>query len=378
MPPDAKKSETDLIDPPSDQVSDATADDGVSDTTASQTAESAEKTGQSEPTTMAEAISAALDQKTSEDPDDPDSSGEDADGDLSDEKGSDAEDAPDKGAKKPGKQPEPEDDDDDAELEDPTEEELGQFKPQVRRRVKQLLSQRSMARAEAAELQPDAGRYRSLQKYMSENDLGDTEFADLLIAGADLKSGEPQRLQSFLDRVLPLVQQALVATGQMVPSDLTEQVESGEMTEDAALAIARSKATAAAAQQRAEKAERNQTAYETAQANANVQQTVLSAVDRWRLKTRQSDPDFDQKQDVMTTYAQALVAQRGPARTSEEAVAYSQEVYEQVNRLFERARPARKATRPTPAPGTSTPRSSPTAEPASLEDVIRQSLAQAG
>ena len=196
---------------------------------------------------MAEAISAALDQKTSEDPDDPDSSGEDADGDLSDEKGSDAEDAPDKGAKKPGKQPEPEDDDDDAELEDPTEEELGQFKPQVRRRVKQLLSQRSMARAEAAELQPDAGRYRSLQKYMSENDLGDTEFADLLIAGADLKSGEPQRLQSFLDRVLPLVQQALVATGQMVPSDLTEQVESGEMTEDAALAIARSKATAAAA-----------------------------------------------------------------------------------------------------------------------------------
>lgn len=378
--------------PPSDKNEELEDQTGVQDTAAelettdevaaSQTAEDAETTSEKPsaeddgPATMAEAIAAALDQ--SAEADNAVKSDEDEDAETASAEPDSKAEADDGATKAAGEKQPDEDGADDAELTDPTDEELGKFKPQVRRRVTQLLAQRNAARQAEAELTPDAGRYRSLRTYMETNDLADQEVADLFVAGADLKSGEPKRLQSFLDRVLPLVQQALMATGQMTPPELYEQVENGEMTEEAAREIARSRAETAAANQRSAKAERTATEQQATRDKATHSEAVLSAVDTWRAKTRAADPDFDAKQDVMTKYAQALVAQKGLPKTAEQAVEYTNEVYGQVNKLFEQTRPSRKATRPTPAPGTSSPRSSPQAEPGSLEDVIRNGLAMTG
>lgn len=314
----------------------------------------------SQPKTMAEAIEAALNAKAP--PAKADGDAPDAEGKPGDDK---AEGAP---AVKPTEDKTGPDDGE--ELDDPSDEEMRGFRPQVQRRIKQLLSQRNAARKEAEGLQSDAGRYRSIRSFMSENALADAEVADLFKAGADLKSGDPKRLQAFLDRVEPLVQMAREATGKAVPADLQTQVDSGEMTEAAATELARARHAAQMAEARAQ---RSQTQVDQVNTGARRAQ-ILSAVQAWAQQTSAADPDFALKTDLMRRVAQGIVTERGLPQTPAQAVQFSRDAHAEATRLLRAARPTPQATRPSPTAAASPSRSGVAPAPTSLADVIGRAL----
>ncbi len=257
---------------------------------------------------------------------------------------------------------------------EPTKEELAGMTPSTRRRFHSLLGQRIALRQEIATLQPAAEGYRTIRQFMAKNNLSDQEFAEGAIAMADLKSGDPKRVQAFVDRVSPYLQTAREIAGQAVASDLTARVAHGEMTEEAAREMTALRHQREAATQAAQRATQAQVAVET----GATRQSIHSAVADWNAKTRLTDPDFALKADAMTIAAKALVADKGLPRTPAEAVAYSQEVYATVNRMFASAKPARAATQPTPLVTTaSANRPGMRPEPASLEDAIGQAFDRA-
>lgn len=265
--------------------------------------------------------------------------------------------------------------DDDKEDADPDEDELKAYRPAARKRVKQLLSQRNAARREAESLKPAAQQYQALRTYMAQNDLADQEVADLFKLGADLKSGDPARLKTFLERVTPFVQMAQEALGQTVPQDLQEQVDAGEMTEAAARELAKHRRNAELAQTRATRQSEQQRQQEVARQTQAHQAKMAEGLRTWTEQKAASDPDFARKQDAMKVIAQGLVAERGLPKTPEDAIRYAEEAYRLVGGV---SKPARKATRPSPSTSASPSRAGVSPAPTTLEDVIEAGLRHTG
>jgi hypothetical protein len=205
---------------------------------------------------------------------------------------------------------------------------------------------------------------------MSQNALEDAEVADLFKAGADLKSGDPARMQAFIDRVQPLLEQALEATGKAVPQDLRSQVDAGEMTADAAAEVARARHAAAAAQAHAARVSAQQAATVSSLTRAQLS-THLST---WQAQKQATDPDFALKQDVMKHVAQGIVSRRGQPNTPAQVTAFAEEAYAEATRLLLAARPAAKATRPAPAPNTSPSRTGVNPAPTSMAEIVELAL----
>lgn len=267
------------------------------------------------------------------------------------------------------KQPKDGDDGTKAEGDEIPEAEIASYGKNAQKRIRKLLGDRASLRQEAETLRADAGNYQQIRTFMSTNHLVDNEVADLLLAGADLKSGNPERLGRFLDRVMPLVQQAMLATGRELPADVKSMVDNGEMTEDAAKQLARTRQQAAYATTEAQRARQ-----QADQTRTQVEQAqIVHAVDQWYAGARQSDPDFNLKAPAIQRAAQALVAERGLPKSPAEAVEYAQRAYAEVNSWMKAARPAPKASRPTPT-SQAAPRTGLSPAPTSLEAIISQAL----
>jgi hypothetical protein len=260
--------------------------------------------------------------------------------------------------------------------EDPSEEELAALRPGAQKRVKQLLSQRNTARREATTLKPMADGYQAVRSFMTRNDLDDAEVATLFQAGADLKSGDPARLKQFLATIEPFVVVAREALGLSVPSDLQPQVDNGEMTEQAANQVAMSRRQAEMATARADRIAQGQEADTRSRAQATTQGGISAAIRDWTVAKVASDPEFVQKQAVMTRITQALVAERGLPKTPQEATRYADDAYREASTLLRPA--ARPATRPSPSASAASTQSGVNPAPQSLEDVITAGLKFAG
>lgn len=332
-----------------------------------------------EPQTMADAIAAAFDSKAFADA----ATSPDLDGNAVEppapaadpDKTSD-EDAPgeDKEADATAKTGEEPGTDEAKDLTDPTEAELAGMKPGIRRRVQTLLGQRAAARQEAEEFRGDAGSYRTIRTFMSDNRLQDDEVAELFIIGADLKSGDPTRLKAFVDRVMPRLQMALEATGQALPQDLTGQVDAGEMTEAAARELAQARHERTFAQARTQELETQKTTQLTTEAQATIHSSVLT----WHQQTRASDPDFDLKLDVMKRVAQAIVAEKGRPPTPAVALEYAKQAHAEATDMLRKAQPKLSASRPTPTQVvTSASRTNAQPAPSNLADAIGQAFDRA-
>lgn len=366
MPDTADNGENTVLDLSATPTDAATADPAQDDTlTATSSGEGEHTDPKPEgPKSMAEAIEQAFEaapdgeapksDTTDEDADDPDADAS-KQGDGTGDKAPNAEGT--------------EDTDGDELPDDPTDDELKGANPRAQKRIAKLLSQRKEARIEADQLRPDADNYRQVRSFMAENHLDDSEVAQLFQAGADLKSGDPKRMQAFLDRVAPLVQTALVATGRAVPADLQAQVDSGEMTAEAALQVGQSRHAASVAQA----SEQRATAREAQRNTTDAQNAIATAVSQWAAQVKSTDPDFDRKQDAVKRVSQAMVAEKGLPKTPQEATAMAQAAYDEATRMLRAANPV-KPTRQKPAPSTSTPRNAVKSAPTSLADIVSQGL----
>ena len=209
----------------------------------------------------------------------------------------------------------------------------------------------------------NAQKFDVMQNYLTDNKLSGEEAAKGLEIMALMKA-DPM---AALNALKPYVQNLSQAAGIVLPQDIQTRVNDGYLDEDAG----REMAVLRANEQRA-KAQANE--YAQAQQQQAAQQHINSlaeTVTAWEQKTRQSDPDFDLKQEEIDDRIRVMVSERGRPNTAQDAIAMAREAYEAVNTRFQ-SRFADRRPMKTASGGKLG--GSPQAEPQSLHEAIANAL----
>ncbi len=137
------------------------------------------------------------------------------------------------------------------------------------------------------ELQTDATRYRNVQNFMDGQGLEAEEVADGLVIMGLMKTN-PREAWA---RMKPVVQKLLIAAGEVLPEDLAQRVQNGEMSQEAAQEVSRSRADVQTVQ--------HQRTFEEQQAarrqHNDLVKSLGDAANAWEADRRKKDPNFAAK-----------------------------------------------------------------------------------
>lgn len=279
-----------------------------------------------------------------------------------------------------------------------TDEELKGYHSKTRRRVKQLIGKAKEYEGEIKTLKPVAERMAKIDQFVEANGLS-KENMNTLFGGAvklkqsgvtddDFKASvevmvairnDPNRAYELL---LPLVESLAVITGDVLSPELIEQVNAGQITEEAAREISRHRAgRVITTTQQTEAEKRTQTeAQQRAQTQLAQQgDAVATGITNWESAWKSRDPDYAIKsslwRDKMDAYVAKVQMKQEPAPADAKAiVAIAEKFKKDVEATLLKLRPSRKPITPTPhGVGTSTGSK---AAPASLKEAISTALVQ--
>ncbi len=219
-------------------------------------------------------------------------------------------------------------------------------------RFKQLVAQRNQYRE-------GAQQYEKVQTFLADNGVTADEAADFLVVRALMKHNPTEAWK----QLKPLVQKLLVDAGEVLPPDLKQRVQQGEMTQAAATELSRLRAAQEAGRRaqtvEAEQAQKRQQAEHV----RSIQQSVAT----WEQVTRQRDPDFDAKSEALQKEILWLQKRDGMPKTPEDARKMVETAYGNVNKPLQR--PVKQQVRP--VTGGRVASGQPTAAPKSMLDIVR-------
>jgi len=219
-------------------------------------------------------------------------------------------------------------------------------------RFKQLVAQRNQFRE-------GAQQYEKVQTFLADNGVTADEAADFLVVRALMKHNPTEAWK----QLKPLVQRLLVDAGEVLPPDLKQRVQQGEMTQAAATELSRLRA-AQEAGRRAQNVEAEQSQKrQQAEHVRSIQQSVAT----WEQVTRQRDPDFDAKSEALQKEILWLQKRDGMPKSPEDARKMVETAYGTVNKTLQR--PVKQQVRP--VTGGRVASGQPTAAPKSILDVVR-------
>lgn len=186
--------------------------------------------------------------------------------------------------------------------------------------------------AERDGFKEDAGRFREIEGFMQQHGLLPDEVSEGFAVMAALKSGTPEGLKEARDYFASRLTLLDASLGNVLPDDLRQRVDGGELSEEAAQELAQARAAEklrkdaadAEEQKTTEQRERNAT---TARATA-----MATAVQDWEDQQRGTDPDYAKKADLVEARCLAIVRRTGkPPATPEEARKLCEDALKEVN-----------------------------------------------
>jgi len=211
----------------------------------------------------------------------------------------------------------------------------------------------------------DATRYRNVETFLTNNGLGAEEAADALVVAGLLKTNPVEAWK----RLKPIVQNLLVAAGELVPDDLAPRVQTGELSREAAIEVARARALAESTQRQMTFSQQQAQAREAQAQAASIQNAAVT----WEADRRAKDPNFDAKMKLLRAEVIDLQRMEGVPNTPEGVRAQLDRAYKAV------VLPAASAAVPSPQPKRPVPAGvSPNATPAAEDtlSVIRATRAR--
>lgn len=182
----------------------------------------------------------------------------------------------------------------------------------------------------------DAERYQNVQTFLDQHGVAAEEAAELLVIGGLMKTNPIEAWK----RMKPAVQKVLVAAGEVLPDDLKDRVQKGELSQQAALEVSRlrSEQQAGQAQRQFEQQRQEQLRQQEAA------QALQNSAQSWEQDRRAKDPNFDAKYDALLDKVYALQRREGRPSTPEG-------VRDQLNRAYRELTPPasqKPAQRPAP------------------------------
>lgn len=226
-------------------------------------------------------------------------------------------------------------------------------------RFQQLIKERN-------EFKEDATQQRNIQKFMKENSLTPDEAAQGFRIMAMLKNNP---LQAY-NELKPIYESVAQLSGKVIPDDIQSKVNDGYMDEDAASELAQLRAKASHNENRVQQLN-NAQQQQKQQQYAN---HIASAASSWEQKTKQQDPDYNLKAEMLSDRVSVLVREKGSPKTPEQAVQVMNEAYAEINERFKMLTPIKK---PMNTPTGQKLSGSPMSEPQSMMEAVEQALRKA-
>ena len=251
-----------------------------------------------------------------------------------------------------------------------TQAEMDGVQPKTARRIAKLLEERHELRKQIPQLESQAQAANELRTFLKQAQVEKEEFGLVLDLTAAMKRGD---FKSFLEGITPYVKLAQESLGIQLPQDLQQAVQGGHMTEAAARYVAqvRSQQQVAATQLNRVATENHQR--QQAQQIEAFQATVASAVTEWEKGVQKSDPDYARKQPLIQSLLHAVVNERGPPQSPQDAVEIARQAYERATQMTGSFAQRPQATRQVPS-SIANRLNGARPEPKTLHEAVRMSL----
>lgn len=168
----------------------------------------------------------------------------------------------------------------------------------------------------------DAIGHRQVREFMSANGLSDEEVAEGLIAMAQAKIDPAAAWQ----RIRPWVEKLVAAAGEVLPEDLAQRVQAGELPRDVAYEMSRLRAQQQSAQVRQSFEQQRRAEQQRAEMAASLQ----NAAAQWERDRQLKDPNFAKKLPIVRAKIAEFQLLK-PAATPDEVRQYLEDAYKFAN-----------------------------------------------
>jgi hypothetical protein len=230
-----------------------------------------------------------------------------------------------------------------------TPEELAGYHSKSRKRIKDLLAERTALSEERDSLKAEVGVVHGLRGYLKENDISKDDFSLTLDIITALRRGD---FRTFYEGVRPYVDLAEQALGLALPPDMQQRVQEGHMTTQAAAIMTQERINRVLAEERANNVTQRVQYQQTAQQTHEARETIRGSVAQWEAATARTDPDFAMKQAAANDIVWAVMRETGPPTNPQQAVAIAQEAYRRAGNHLRSVAPGPRATPAVPSSAT--------------------------
>lgn len=234
-----------------------------------------------------------------------------------------------------------------------------------------LKKQRDEYRTQVDQFRSDSQEYQVITGFMQEHSIAAEEVAETLQWLA-LKNSDPVK---FGQMIVDLAAQFQEGMGLVLPKELQARVDAGEITEEDAKELARSKAEANLYKTRTEQQTRQQSSQREIQARQQLGQAMAETVNNWEKQIQARDPDYQAKRRLVQSEIRAYIQQYGMPKDTASALKYAEAAYKAVSEHLAGVLPKRKPNDPTPQGGKQVETNF---VPKSLEDVVSHALSGGG
>lgn len=185
-------------------------------------------------------------------------------------------------------------------------------------------------------LEPDANQWRAVTRYMDETGLSTEDVADALQLHALMKA-DPVKGREALATILAAMDKNL---GNVLADDLKAKVDTGELTEDAALELSRARSAAARAEGRATAVTTRATKQDQDNAHRQMVNDIRSGIGTWEAEAMKTDPDFEKKRGSIGIMVRNILHARGqPYQSAQDALDVVKQAYALANDFIKQLTP---------------------------------------
>lgn len=171
-----------------------------------------------------------------------------------------------------------------------------------------------------------AKRYENVERFLDNVGLSGEEAAEALEIGGLMKSNPVEAW----NRLKPTIQKLLIAVGEVVPQDLADRVQRGEISDATAREISRERAKAASVAAKQQ--------FDTEMGQRRTERTLQSGIDAavtaWEADRTMKDPNYAAKQPRLMEKIAFLQRTEGVPRDANGVKDQLKRAYEAVNKEF--------------------------------------------
>lgn len=318
---------------------------------------------------LSDAIQSALegdtdDSSEGDDPPEPTSEDDNPDGET-DEDGK---------PKKPESEEKPEGEKAEPEWDDGADVEKGQRVPYERfhKVIEQrngVSQERDQYKGELEKVKPQLEDYQQLQTFVQSNNLSANDVSEALQLQAMIRN-DPARA---MEKLQPVLGELNRYVGKELPSDLQQKVNTGEISEEHAAELVKTRNENQRLVQEREQVSKTAQQRQTQQQVQQARQDMASAVTQVEQELRKNDPDYNAKFSHIQRALKEAIAKERPVN-GREAADLTRRVYKQVSDELSQLIQRRRETPPRPSSTDVTGAGGAPAEPESMGDAIAQAM----